>query len=238
MEAAIGQLTRLTSLHLRLMRLENRSPGTPLQLQLLGCGRAASSSDSGGSSSGRSSDVCGGTTARSSVGLQELSLECRALLSDDELAAAAAALPDLRLLDIDGRSRRDYAPLRGSGLAAFSACRRLRDVSLRRFGDLSGQQLVMQVPQISSLASLHIEDCLTVNRSAVKELQAAFRHKHGRNLRVKLSRTDEFEGEYELFDRDEFDDDECDYDEFDDDEFDDDSESESDTGSESAVESG
>jgi hypothetical protein len=181
-EAAIGKLTRLTSLHLR---LENRSPGTPLQLQLLGCGRAASSSDSGGSSSGRSSDVCGGTTARSSVGLQELSLECRVLLSDDELAVAAAALPDLRLLDLDGHSRRDDAPQCGSGLAAFSACRRLRNVSLRRFGDLEGMLLVMQVPQIASLASLHIEHCRTVTSSVVTELQAEFRQEHGRNLRVE-----------------------------------------------------
>jgi hypothetical protein len=182
-EAAIGKLTRLTSLHLKLIRLENRSPGSPLQLQLLGCGGAASSSESG---SGSSSDVCGGSTARSSMGLQELSLKCRGLLSDDELAAAAAALPDLRLLDLDGHSGQDCAPLCGSGLAAFSACRRLRNVSLRRFGDLEGTLLVMQVPQIASLASLHIEHCRTVTSSAATELQAAFRQKHGRNLRVEL----------------------------------------------------
>ena len=190
MEAAIGQLTRLTSLHLELIRLEP-SPGTPLQLQLLDCGRAASSSDSRGSSSGRRSGVCGGTTARSSVGLQELSLEHMNLLSDDELVAAAAALPDLRVLDIHGRSGRDHAPLRGSGLAAFSACQRLRNILLRRCGDLEGQQLVMQLPHISSLASIQIENCWRVDSGIAGELQAAFRHKHGRSPRVELLPVDD-----------------------------------------------
>ena len=129
--------------------------------------------------------------------MQELSLECMGLLSDDELAAAAAALPDLRLLDINGRSGQDHAPLRGSGLVAFSACRRLRNVSLRRFDVLSGTQLVMQVPQIASLASLHIEDCPMVTSSAVEELRAVFQHKHGRDLRVELQFDDEFATESE-----------------------------------------
>jgi hypothetical protein len=176
-EAAIGQLTRLTSLHLSVDRREE-SPGTTLQLQLLGWGGAA----------GHSSSVHGGTSARSSMGLQELSLQCIGQLSDDELAAAAAALPDLRRLEVDGYSREEYVPLRGlvgSGLAAFSACRRLRDISLRRCEVLEGQQLITQLPRVSSLASVLIFDGTRVSSAHVKELRAAFKHEHDRSLRVE-----------------------------------------------------
>lgn len=98
-EAAIGRLTCLTSLHLSVDRRED-SPGNTLQLQLLGCGGAAGGSEGG--ATGHSSSVRGGTSARRSMGLQELSLECTGQLSDDELAAAAAALPDLRRLEVGG----------------------------------------------------------------------------------------------------------------------------------------
>ncbi len=184
-EAAIGQLTRLTSLHLSVDRREE-SPGTTLQLQLLGCGGAAGGS--GGGAAGHSSSEHGGTSARSSMGLQELSLQCIGQLSDDELAAAAAALPDLRRLEVDGYSREEYVPLRGlvgSGLAAFRACRRLRDISLRRCEVLEGQQLITQLPRVSSLASVLIFDGTRVSSAHVKELRAAFKHEHGRSLRVE-----------------------------------------------------
>ena len=123
------------------------------------------------------------------MGLQKLSLECFGQLSDDELAAAAAALPDLRRLEVGGYYRGEYKPLRGlvgSGLAAFSACRRLRDISLLLCEMLEGQQLVMQLPRINSLASLHIVDCPGVTRSKVRKLQAAFRRQDDRNLQVDL----------------------------------------------------
>ena len=184
-EAAIGQLTRLTSLHLSVDRGEE-SPGTTLQLQLLGCGGAAGGSDGG--ETGHSSSACGGTSARRNMGLQELSFECFGPLSDDELAATAAALPDLRRLEVDGYYRGEYKPLRGlvgSGLAAFSACQRLRDICLRRCETMEGQQLVTHLPRISSLASVMILDGSRVSNGDVKRLQAAFKHEHGRSLRVE-----------------------------------------------------
>jgi hypothetical protein len=58
----------------------------------------------------------------SCIGLQELSLQCIGRLSDDELAAAAVALPDLRRLEVLGTVNDAYdSPrgLRGSRLAAF-----------------------------------------------------------------------------------------------------------------------
>ena len=185
-EAAIGQLTRLTSLHLSVDRGEE-TPGTTLQLQLLGCSGAAGGSEGGARGSGNGSRVCGDTTARRNMGLQELSFECFGQLSDDELAAAAAALPDLRRLEVDGYYRGEYKPLRGlngSGLAAFSACRRLRDICLRRCEEMRGQQLVTHLPRISSLASVLILDGSRVSNGDVKQLQAAFKHEHGRSLRV------------------------------------------------------
>ena len=185
-EAAIGQLTRLTSLHLSVDRREE-SPGTTHQLQLLGCGRAAGGSE-GGAAGHSSSDGRGGTAATRNMGLQELSFECFGQLSDEELAAAAAALPDLRRLEVDGYFRGEYKPLRGfvgSGLAAFSACRRLRDICLRRCETMEGQQLVTHLPRISSLASVLILDGSRVSNGDVKQLQAAFKHEHGRSLRVE-----------------------------------------------------
>jgi hypothetical protein len=185
-EAAIGQLTRLTSLHLSVDRRKD-SPDTTLQLQLLDCSGAASGSDGGRSGSGSGS---GRSSARSSMGLQELSLECIGPLAADELAAAAAALPDLRRLEVSGHPYLNYGKLQGlvgSGLAAFGACQRLRNVLLRRCEDLEGQQLVMQLPQISSLASIQIENCWRVDSSVVGELQAAFRREHGRTLRVEIA---------------------------------------------------
>ena len=192
-EAAIGQLTRLTSLHLSVSRVKGR-PSATLQLQLLGCGGAAGGSAGevcgSGNGSGRSSDVCGGTAARSSIGLQELSLECRGPLSDSELAAAAAAVPDLRRLEVSGHFDQRNVPLTGltgSGLAAFTTCRRLRDVLLRHCACLEGQQLAMQLSQISSLASVQFENCPGVSSSDVGELRAAFRRRHGRTLRVDVA---------------------------------------------------
>lgn len=187
-EAAIGQLTCLTSLHLSVGRTRT-SLNTPLKLQLLGCSGAAGGSSGGRSGSGTSSNTCGGTVTRSNMGLQELSLQCIGRLSDDELAAAAAALPDLRRLEVSGHPSLGYQPLRvlvGSGLAAFSACLRLRDISLRRCAALRGTQLVTQLPRISSLASVLIFDSSRVFNSNVQELQAAFRQQHGRSLRVEL----------------------------------------------------
>jgi hypothetical protein len=188
-EAAIGRLTRLTSLHLSVNRRKD-SPDTPLQLQLLGCGGAAGGSEGGASGSGRGSSVCGGTTARGNMGLQELSLECMEQLSDDELAAAAAALPDLRRLEVNGgycgQNHLLLQGLVGSGLAAFGACRRLWSICLRRCEVLEGQQLVAQLPRFSNLASVLISDCPGVDSSIVGELQAAFRCQHGRKLRVVL----------------------------------------------------
>jgi hypothetical protein len=190
-EAAIGQLTFLTSLHLSVDRRKD-SPGTTLQLQLLGCGGASSSSEGGATC--RSSNVCGGTSARSSMGLQELSLECMGHLSDDELAAAATPLPDLRRLEVNGYFGQPHLLLRGlvgTGLAAFSACRRLRDISLRRCEVLEGQLLVTHLPQISSLASVFISDCPDVNSRDVGELQAAFRHQYSRHLQAELVNVNE-----------------------------------------------
>ena len=185
-EAAIGQLTCLTSLHLS-VRCED-SPVNTLQLQLLGCGQAAGGSEGGATC--HSSDVRGGTSAKSSMGLQELLLKCTGQLSDDELVGAAAALPDLRRLEVDGYCDLSHSRLRGlvgTGLAAFGACRRLRHISLRCCEVLEGQQLVMQLPRISSLASVLILDCPGVDSRDVGELQATFRHQYGRHLQAELA---------------------------------------------------
>lgn len=207
-EAAIGRLARLTSLHLALSPVDEDELQPPLQLQLLG-GRAAANAagsvdDSSASDSSASngvitisdSSISGGvSTTDDSSGhslqgcntrLQDLSLEAVAQLSDDELAAAAGALPDLRRLDVFRRNEGDLDPPspHGPGLAAFSACRHLRDISIRRCPDLSGQQLVQQLPRISSLASLEIIHCPYVESSAIRELQAAFQAEHDRHLPV------------------------------------------------------
>ena len=206
-EAAIGQLTRLTSLHMsidrsipyrnvppggmphglqRLTRQQRNMHGVPLQLQHLGCSETPHIA---GGSRRSSSNGSGGSAADSTsrnTSLQELSLECMGPLSDDELSAAARAMPDLRRLDVVGCICGQYAlaGLFGARLAAFSACRRLRDISLRNAPNLDGRQLVRQLLQICSLASLQVRDCPGVNSKAVGELQAAFQAEHGRHLSV------------------------------------------------------
>ena len=55
---------------------------------------------------------------------------------------------------------------------------------MRRCPDLSGQQLVQQLPRIGSLASLQIIHCDGVESSAIRQLQAAFQAEHGRHLPV------------------------------------------------------
>ena len=206
-EAAVGLLTRLTSLHMALSPVDEDELQPPLQLQLLG-GTAAANAAGGGVSTASDGGVSGdvitisdssvsggvisigslssGSLQRYNTGLQELSMEAVSQLSDDELAAAAGALPDLRRLEVFRRNEGGSDPLspHGPGLAAFSACRRLRDISIRRCPDLSGQQLVQHLPRISSLASLEIVHCPCVESSAIRELQAAFQAKNGRHLPV------------------------------------------------------
>jgi hypothetical protein len=202
-EAAIGQLTRLTSLHLSLDRrrtapTKSDNPATqqsqplasvPLQLQLLGCSRAA-----GGASGNASMGSCSSCSlaTRRNTSLQELTLEILGPLSDDELAAAAAALPDLRRLEV-ASSPIPHADamrgLHGATLATFSACRRLRDISLPAVGQLDGRQLVAQLPHISSLADLQLIGCPSVGDDAQRALVEAFVAAHGRRLRVNMRRT-------------------------------------------------
>ena len=123
-EAAIGQLTRLTSLHLsidrrapsehvppeemppslqRLTQQQRSMHGpAPLQLRQLGCsGLRHRGGGSQCNSSNSSNEAAADSTLRN-TSLQELSLECMGPLSDDELAAAAGAMPDLRRLDVVG----------------------------------------------------------------------------------------------------------------------------------------
>jgi hypothetical protein len=110
-EAANGQPTRLTSLHMsvgwigarphrhvlpeemphsmqRLTRQRLELACVPLHLQRLG-----GSNSSNGSS---------GLAAGRNTSLQDLPLECMGQLSDDELAVAASALSDLRRLKVTG----------------------------------------------------------------------------------------------------------------------------------------
>jgi hypothetical protein len=215
-EAAIGQLTRLTSLHMsinrkqsppcqdmppeerrhalrRLARQHSMLTAVPLQLQQLGCSGAApeaGGSQCNSSSGSGSGGLAAGSTVRN-TGLQELTLECKGHLLDDELAAAAGAVPDLRRLGVSGRSRRNgrvLVGLYGAGLAAFSGCRRLREISLWRTPHLHGRQLVRQLPRIGSLASLQVRDCpLLVQGDALGQLQAAFQAEHGRRLSVTIT---------------------------------------------------
>ena len=118
-EAAIGQLTRLTSLILYMERqsvdtappddprTSQRAPQltsgaagsafVPLQLQMLGCGAAASAAGGESGVPGCSSGA-GSSLAKRNTSLQELMLCVSSWLSEDELAAAAEALPDLRQL--------------------------------------------------------------------------------------------------------------------------------------------
>ena len=193
-EAAIGQLTCLTSLHLSVRK--DRTRYIPLQLQLLGCGGAASEAAGGlGVSSCRSegSRTRSNTATRCNRGLLELTVECIGQLSDDELAAAATALPDLRRLEVLGvATSNPLRGLHGSGLAAFRTCRQLQSILLRHCPTIERQQLAAQLPQIGSLASLQVEYCRRVGSSAVRELKAAFQGKQGRQLRVDLLCKDDY----------------------------------------------
>ena len=118
------------------------------------------------------------------MGLQELSLHCSNWLSDDELAAAAAALPDLRRLSVMG-GENSLRGLTGAGLAAFTACRRLRKIELPYSAELEDQQLVAQLPRLTSLTSVKLMDRSgRVDGSIVTALQAAFQAERGRHLYV------------------------------------------------------
>jgi hypothetical protein len=189
--AAIGRLTQLTSLELsvgasppvqgfhteqQMQRWLDGNQRAPLQLQLLGCGGAASAA---GASS----------AAPRNTGLQELTLQPTVRLSYGEVAAAAAALPALRRLDIEGRGPQDgrgVPGFSGAGLAAYTACRRLRDVSLTSCSQLEGPQLLEHLPNIEGLASLQLRDTPRVGDDAEEELQAAFQARHGRRLQLEF----------------------------------------------------
>ena len=159
----------------------------PLQLQLLGCNRAMSAAGGGDGVPGCSSSADGSPAVVRNMGLQELSLLCPDWLSDAELAAAAAALPDLQRLSIEGcdnmRMNR-VDGLSGAGLAAFTACRRLRHIELPHGAELDGQQLVAQLPRLASLTSVKLREGPGVDSSTVTQLQAAFQAQHGRHLSV------------------------------------------------------
>ena len=210
-EAAIGQLTCLTSLHMsverkrspwyqdvppdemphslqRLTRSCSMSAAVPLQLQQLGCSGALHRAGGSRRNSSSSGAAAAGSTVRN-TGLQELSLECIGALSDDELAAAAGAMPDLRRLEVAGSefAQNMLVGLYGARLAEFSACRRLRDLSLRNGPNLDGQELVRQLPQLGSLASLKVRGSPWVKGNAVRELAAAFQAEHGRRLLVDFT---------------------------------------------------
>ena len=213
-EAAIGQLTRLTSLHMsidrmqsppyqdmppeerrhalrRLARQRSMLTAVPLQLQQLGYSgapREAGGSQGNSSSGSGSRGLAAGNIARN-TGLQQLTLECKGRLLDDELAAAAGAVPDLRRLRVVGGSTElhQLRGLSGAGLAAFNTCRRLRDITLLLGTDLQGQQLVAQLPQIATLNSVDFRECPGVDSSTVAQLQAAFQAEHGRHLQVDIT---------------------------------------------------
>jgi hypothetical protein len=205
-EAAIGQLTRLTRLDLSVHRQRSDmvpadgpctlphgpqlscgaagSAYAPLQLQLLGCNGAASAVDGEGGAPGCYSGAGSSRPAgQRNTGLQELHLHCTKWLTDDELAAAAAALPDLRRLSVTagiGNSACVLHGLSGAALAAFSACRRLRDVTLPyRFecADLNARQVVAQLAHLTSLTSIKFARTARVHSNTEMELKAAFRAK-------------------------------------------------------------
>ena len=209
-EAAIGQLTRLTSLYMsidrmqsppyqemppeerrhalrRLARQRSMLTAVPLQLQQLGCSAAARAAGGDGSIPRCHSSEGSGPAARRNTGLQELELRCQGWLPDDELSAAAGAMPGLRRLRVVGgdHSWNQLRGLSGAGLAAFSTCRRLQDILLTG-SDLEGQQLVVQLPQLSSLTSVVLRECPGVNSSTVTQLQAAFQAEHGCHLQVAV----------------------------------------------------
>jgi hypothetical protein len=201
-EAFIGQLTLLWSLHIELFswrridavpQLSCGAAGSEFvllqpQLQLLGCNAAAGESGGDGGGGPVCSTSAGSKSAKRNMGLQELSLKYSNRLSDDELAAAAAALPDLRRLKVVGSKvsggMNEVQGFSGAGLAAFTACRRLRDITLACGNDLEGQQLVAHLPRLASLTRVELRRSPGVDGSTIAELQAAFQAKHGRQLSV------------------------------------------------------
>ena len=148
----------------------------PLQLQLLGCDTVARAADGKGGIPGCQSGDGNRPAAQRNTGLQELDFQCTDCLSDDELAAAAAALPDLRQLSIVAGTKRWQCVLHGlSGavLAAYTACRRLRDITLPYSADLDVQQVVAQLMRLTSLTSIYFRRTIRTNSGTVAELQAA-----------------------------------------------------------------
>lgn len=202
-EAAIGELTRLTRLDLSIVRAQDRAvqplptsicnvasgPEPPeLQLQLLGCSAAAETAGIPPDASSCDGSIGGGSFVRRNTGLQDLNLVCKGWLSDGELAAAAAALPDLRQLSVSAGAQRtpQLRGLFGAGLAAFSVCRRMQCLSLWGCIDLEAQQLVAQLPQLRALASLYLSECPRLSGDSVEKCQAAFQAENLRHLHVQL----------------------------------------------------
>ena len=155
--------------------------GLQLQLQLLGGGGAASGIRDDASISGSG----GGGAVRISS-LLDVSIESSCGLTDDELVAAAGALPGLSQLKVIAAPASCHR-LRGPGLAALSACRRLSDLGLNRYTQLEGRELAAQLPGIGSLQTLQLTGSASMDRvddNSIRELQAAFQAKHGRQLPV------------------------------------------------------
>ena len=199
-EAAIGRLTRLTKLHLsvdrdrasRCTRKRVREGVGTLErgsaLQLLDSSRAAGGvCDDAGVSGGGGGGGSGGSR---NTGLQNVVIECSGGLTDTDLAAAAAALPDLRqleLITIPGEPADWTASLRGAGLVALGACRRLTHLTLNRCINPEGRELAVQLPGIGSLQTLQLIGSTRMDRvddNSIRELQAAFQAKRGRQLPV------------------------------------------------------
>jgi hypothetical protein len=65
--------------------------------------------------------------------------------------------------------------LTGAGLAAFTACRRLRDITLPYSADLDAQQVVAQLARLTSLTSIDVCDDLREEWNTMGELLAALR---------------------------------------------------------------
>ena len=103
------------------------------------------------------------------------------------MAAAAGALLDLRQLEViasSGQPADVAASLHGCGLATLSACHRLQHLRLSVCANLDGRELAAHLPSIGSLVKLQLARCPGVDESNIRELQAAFRAKHGRHLLV------------------------------------------------------
>ena len=72
-------------------------------------------------------------------------------------------MPDLRQLKLAGGNNNldQFQGLSGAGLAAaFTACRRLRNIELPYSAGLEGQQLVAHLTQLTSLTSVSSEAAL------------------------------------------------------------------------------